>query len=379
MLKTCLVTFFGDNYGACLQTYATQETLRKLGCDVQILNYEYRSENRKDPFLNIMRKRFKNIPHYLFHYFQIMDFKAKKKLSARAFHQFRSEMLNIMEEKFYEAKEISKKNFLFDVYVAGSDQIWNPTFYGCCNPVYYLDFVCNEAKRISYASSIGVSVMPEEYVDEFRRLVLHFDAVSIREKKGSEIVEKLCQRNVPTVLDPTLLLTDKQWDAVCSKPIIDGEYIFCYLFSDNPAYNLVKKKLKKELNCKIVSIPFVFREAESNDEKVYHAGPAEFISLIKNAKMILTDSFHATAFSITYRKDFLVLERQNKKIKTNMNSRIYSIIGMLGIQDRLIKPYNFKSINNICKIDYDRVYDELENQRKYSIEYLKGALYEKNL
>lgn len=374
MKRACLVTYYGDNYGACLQAYAMQEILKKEGYAVEILNYKYNRARKR--LLNKLPQYLASIPHVVLSYSKIMDHRSKLCLRDAAFRRFREEKLQIMREAVCSIETIAANEWAFDLYVAGSDQIWNPTFYNCCNPVYYLDFVPKDKRTLSYASSIGISVMPEEYRSEFRRMISKIDYVSVREMAGVQIIRSICNREVPAVLDPTLLMPAEQWDLVCSDPIVQDDYVFCYLFSGNPQYKAIKRIMKKRLRCKIVSIPFAFREIEDDDEKIYDAGPAEFISLIKHAKFIITDSFHATAFSINYQKPFLALERQKKTLKTNMNSRMYSVLDMFGLRSRLIHPLmKAEEMEKLTEINYNAVCQILDKQRKYSYEFLKGALH----
>lgn len=380
MQRVCLVTYFGDNYGGCLQAYATQEVIKSENCSVELLNYQYNKKKSKFHVINKWLQRFRNIKYYIFTRDVLVEHRSKLHLSREAFQKFRQSNMNIMSDVVCSIEEVKQFTSEFDTFIAGSDQIWNPTFYSRCNPIYYLDFVSDGKKRISYASSIGISEMPEKYTRDFRRMISNIDYVSVRETAGAQIIKKVCDRDVPVVLDPTLLLSAERWDKVCSDRVVDGDYIFCYLFSQNAQYSEIKEKMKSILGCKIVTLPFGMREIVGDDEKIYGAGPGEFISLIKHAKFIITDSFHATVFSINYKKAFFVLERQKKGSKSNMNSRIYSVLNLFNLQNRLVNPMiGRQEIMEIDEIDYEQVHSILRMHQQESLAYLKEALHGEDL
>ena len=347
---------------------------------MKLLNYQYNKKKSKFHVINKWIQRFHNIKYYIFKRDALAEHRSKLNLNREAFQKFRQSNLNIMPDVVNSIDDAIQFASEFDIFIAGSDQIWNPTFYSCCNPIYYLDFVPNGKRRISYASSIGISDMPEKYTWDFRRMISNIDYVSVRETTGAKIIKKVCDRDVQVVLDPTLLISARRWDKICSDRVVEGDYIFCYLFSQNSQYREIKEKMQSILGCKIVTIPFGMREIVGNDKKIYEAGPAEFISLIKYAKFIITDSFHATAFSINYRKPFFVLERQKKGSKTNMNSRIYSVLDLFNIQNRLVNPLiSRQEILEIDEIDYEHVHNILHKYQQESLGYLKEALHGENM
>ena len=278
--KVCLVTFFGDNYGGCLQAFATQNYLEKLGVEVQILNYIYVRKKRKTikwfinkinacrPFRNYLKR--KKIIH--------ANVKNEHKRHA-AFEQFRRQYLHLTPKVFYGINDLRNDTLNFDLYLAGSDQIWNPTFYDCCNPVYYLSFVGTNKRKGSYASSIGLSAMPKHYCEDFKRYIDQLDFISVRERQGSRIINDITGRSVEVVLDPTFLLQPDDYEKLEQKVKVDTcRYIFCYLFSEFDYFADIKEYAKNVLGLKIVSFPYTIRELISNDEKIFGTCNNRFVS-----------------------------------------------------------------------------------------------------
>lgn len=368
--KVCLVTFFGDNYGGCLQAFATQNYLEKLGVDVQILNYIYIKKRTIKWFINKIKgcRPFKS---YLKRRKIMHAYLKNQNERHLAFEDFRKKYLHLTSKVFYSVNDLYHEKLNFDLYLAGSDQIWNPTFYGCCNPIYYLSFV--EANKIkgAYASSIGLSVMPKQYCKDFKKYINQLDFVSVRELQGSKLIKDIAGRSANVVLDPTFLLYPDDYEKLDSKVNLNaGKYIFCYLFSDFDYFVEVKEYAKNILGLKIISFPYTVRELAGDDEKIFDATPADFVKMIKNAALVITDSFHATALSINHQTPFLTLARQLDSDVKNMNSRIYSLLAMFDLTDRLINRNNYKQKIENYKIDFKKSATILEQKRLEAKEFL---------
>ena len=376
MKKIALVTCFLDNYGACLQAYALQKTITNCGNKCTIVNYiepegyykkSFSNKIKNSAVYNLIRcaisKKYKE--SYKFD-------KARRK----KFQSFRKKFLTFTEE--YENYEQLKQIKEFDAFVCGSDQIWNPTFYGKCHPAYYLEFVPESIKKISYAPSIGISDIPTEHVDDFRKYLEKFHRISVREQNGVDLVRKYANRESKWVLDPTMLLSGDEWGSVAKGTMHKKPYILCYLFGSHEYYKDAIEHLRKETGYDVVIIPFSKRDLNKEYHKIYKAGPAEFLSLIKNAEYVLTDSFHATVFSILFGRSFYTLLRNNENEKNGMNSRIYSLLSMVEKQDRCIAKADVNNFGVSQINDYDKVHSKLNVLRQESIEYLTNALDDEN-
>ncbi len=354
--KVGLATCFIDNYGACLQAYALSRKIKECGCKCQIINYIEPHNYNKPSLRNtlyshsliakILTLRYKHI--YIAH--------GKKP----AFHKFRRKYLSFTR-RFLTAKAVKDANLRFDACVCGSDQIWNPLFFNGNNDIYFLDFVSEGTKRIAYAPSIGLAEFPEEYMSDLKEKVNRFDYLSVRETAGQKIVAPLTDNDVKVVLDPTLLLTASQWAKIAKLPKIKEPYIFLYLFGNRPYIGEFVEYVRNLTGLQVVCIPYTEREKNPEYVKVYDAGPCEFLGLIKNASLVITDSFHATAFSINFNIPFYSLLRNEDSEKINMNSRIFSILDLVGLQERLVNPdveYPFNIDMNVDFTEANRRIDE---------------------
>lgn len=379
MKKVGLTTCFLDNYGACLQAYALSNVIESLGYDCEILQY-IEPQGYFDPtFID----RIKN--SFIYNKIRSISNSYKtsylcEKIKRKSFKKFRKTYLNISEKKYRSFDELKDANKYYDAFVCGSDQIWNPSFYGGNNKAYFLNFAEKGKRKVAYAPSIGLDKIPDEYEKDFAELVNYLDYISVREANAVNIVKELSGRDAKYVLDPTLLLDGEKWSKIVSEQrIVKKPYIFCYLFGEHDEYNVAVKHLREISNedLDIVIIPFCKKHLDNPYTKIYDAGPLEFLNLIKNAQYVITDSFHATVFSILFSRQFFTLPRFKKGQKNSMNSRIYSLLDTVGARDRLIDYSQFDTFQEIGKIDYSQIHSELERLRKDSLDYLKGALEEK--
>lgn len=254
----------------------------------------------------------------------------------------------------------------YDYFVSGSDQVWNPYYDFVAGKCDFLTFAENDQK-ISYAASFGVSEIPPERREEYTEYLKNFRAISVRESQGAQIVEDLTGRAAAVVLDPTLLLEGKEWEKVEKKPRCcpKRKYVLVYALGEKSnGFQSKIEQLKKEYEI------FDVRSVQRNGKEL-PIGPAEFLYLIKNAKIILTDSFHATVFSIIFHKRFVTYNRTG----LNMNSRIESLSEMLGIEECLNE---FGDLVCEAENDYKKIDEILDVERGKSIEFLNRAFKNRN-
>lgn len=375
MRKSGIITYFGENYGACLQAYAVQETMKKCGFNTEIINYLPGYETSK---LQMYLKKIKylaNLKKYI-NEKKIMSKYSEQQLNrSKKFREFVKKYLNITSKKYNNISELKNENLDYDVYITGSDQLWNPIHHKC-NPIYFLDFVTKGKKRVAFAPSIARAEIPDEYKTKMTRLLEKMDYISVREDINVQTVKELVpHKEVEHVLDPTLMLAANEWDKIMDAPIYNEPYIFCYLFGDLDYIGEFVEYIKEKTGYKIVSMPYNVRELENEDTaKIFDAGPLEFVNLIKNASIIITDSFHATAFSINYQKPFYTLLRQKEDNPDNMNSRFFSILKLVGLEERLILPESDFPTENFTFIDYEKPMQKLNMAREKTQKYLDRSL-----
>ena len=369
MKKIGLATCFVDNFGACLQAFALQKTIEKNGCECEVLKYSPIKSQRFEirfPFLR-PALRFRLLIKSLFSNSYKQEYLRKRK-----FDIFRKKYLKFSKEKYICDSALIKSNEIYDCFVTGSDQIWNPNLYGKTNNrFYFLDFVETNKKCIAYAPSIGVDKIPESCAKDMGKLLEKFSFVSVREETGKAIVNSCSTKKCSVVLDPTLLLNKEEWNNEIGKPLITKKYILCYLFAENPFYCDFIEKAKKHFNYDVVVIPLSPLKYDSSYKKIFKLGPLDFVNLISNASLVITDSFHASAFSINLNVPFYCLPRNNHGDLNNMNSRVYNLLKLTGLEDRLVT----KSVINFdSNVDFSNSNDILKQKRNVDMRLLYDSL-----
>lgn len=379
-MKTGLMSCYVDNYGACLQAYALQSAIESSGSECEIIKYtpyadlirttSYGANSEEEASVKIKRA----IAHPV-KFMKRRNFTQNSALRSAKFESFRNSYLKFGDKLYESWDELRKDPPEYDNFVCGSDQIWNPVIHHNTNVgPYFLDFVPEGKKRIAYAPSIGVEKIPEECRSEMKEFLEKFDTLSVREQHGAELIKELSALSAPVVLDPTLLFDGKWWSEVCHPVTVKKPYILCYLFNENPSTFRFVEFMKRKTGFDVVTLPQTFSDVYNKNIKIYDAGPAEFIWLIKNAELIITDSFHATAFSINFNKRFYCLRRNTTGEKNNMNSRITSILSLAGLEDRLIDNPDEGCKLPPNEIDYRSVNLRMAERRKRDLNFLKTAL-----
>lgn len=355
MKSVAIITIFDlTNFGNRLQNYALQNKLKSFKYDVYSIRNVYPWEYT---FRYIIKKYFQSILNRVIPNSKWMREKNFKEFSSLIKYS------NYKIEYGYPDKNISNS---FNYIIVGSDQIWNPEFAG--NDYYFLDFVKDRKKKIAYAASIGLSEVDENYALKMKKYLSDFNYISVREDAANEMLTKLTGRNdIKTLIDPTMLLTSKEWERVMKKPkIYKGEkYILLYFLGDLSEKRRSKiEDLAKKEHCKIIEI------LNPNDP-YYTSGPAEFLFLEKNARYIFTDSFHSSVFSIIFNVPFVIFDREENGMG-KMNSRIDTLVSTLKLKDRW---YNEEEITyENLHVDYTEAYKIIDMKRKESEAFLKQAL-----
>lgn len=359
MKRICIITICnGSNFGNRLQNYALQEVIKRNVVDAEVVTARNISGEIGKNFLK--SKAIFNLLHsrlFTRFVFKVINkAKIKKKMM---FFQFNKKYINW--SKKYIDKDFIPDNFEndFDYFVAGSDQIWNP-YMPFNSSVEFLCFAPAE-KRIAYAASFGVSELTESQKEFVNAKLEGFTNISVREESGLKILERAGIHQGRVVLDPTMLLTAEQWEAIEIRPVFslnENKYLLSYVLDEN---NIEAKEYINELSqkraLKVIDI------TNLDQPEYYGIGPSEFVYLIHHAAYICTDSFHATVFSILFHKKFSVFGRWN------MNGRISTLLNMLDVESSAeAGKYH------IGDIDYKKVDKKLAQERIKSIEFLKGKL-----
>ena len=259
-----------------------------------------------------------------------------------------------------------------DLLIFGSDQIWNPNWF---HPFYYADYQQITTPRVAYAPSIGVTKIMSEKVEKYEKALERFAKISVREESGVEVIQRITKQECIKVVDPTLLLAASEWDEIFNTKSTDDDYVLLYLLNDNKNHIQAAIEYAKKIGIKLKIIPYKNDTYLCNGEVIADAGPKEFLELIKNAHMVITDSFHGMIFSIIYRKQFYILTRFDDKKQDSQNSRIYQIIDEYGLHDRL-QEYNACEILESRRIDYQKINRKINEQIEISLHYLREILKE---
>lgn len=298
------------HYGSILQAFALQVKLKEIGYDSEIIDYLYPNEYHNS--LNKLRTTCENIKSYrkkIFHKILhlIYNKKDQNNINIRKirFDEFTKNNLNLTTVLYKNKEDLIANPPNYDVYLTGSDQVWN-SYFLYEDTTYLLSFAPQGKKKIAYAASFGQNKFDPDYAALYEKYLKQYDAISVRENSGISLVKELTGFNARLVLDPTLLLNKEDWIFYQSERLIDEPYILCYFldYSFNPypyLYDL-SNSLHKETGFKLIQIDKNRYITPLNfpSKSICNAGPKEFISLIQNASLIITTSFHGTAFAINF-------------------------------------------------------------------------------
>ena len=363
------------NYGGFLQEMALQDAINSFGYECEIIDYEVSQE-----FNTFSLKR--GIKNFSFD-------KIKKKLTKektillsspvsdsitkrkRAFDKYRAHNLVLSKKMSY--SDLHSIDLNYEQLVCGSDQIWNPDYN---IPAFFLNFGRKDCRKIIYAASIGKGQLSCLEKKTYSKLLEFPDYISVREDSAQKLISSITEKNVELVLDPTLLHQQEYWMKKADDSSLNHRnYIFCYFL------NLTDEKVKsandfaKKNNYEVIAIPYLHNEVEKYTEKLEgkllsEVNPADFLNLIRNAEAVITDSFHATVFSIIFQKDFWCFGRNAGTY--NMNKRLHTLLGYVEMQDRLIEPDDLKNKMHCTHVDIDL--HNLKIKQKESIAFLSDAL-----
>lgn len=358
--------FTYHNYGTALQVTALYKTLKNLGCMPDVINY---APQAKSPMLHNSNMLVEEIAKF------------RDRLKNHSYHRYdipnREEKFQQFQEKYLTFSKACKGlidlealNDKYQGFICGSDQIWAPSVF---DPHYFLDFVLDDNKKISYAPSVGLNRIEDDIIkDKIAYYSSKIKYLSTREKSGSEIISELTGREVETVIDPTLLVTESEWADIANDYADNlGEYMLVYVLGNNESVWKSINAISKKMNLPIRIIPVFYKDLKRTGCIEDSIGPEEFLSLVKNASFVCTDSFHGLAFSIIFKKNFSVFERFKEGNPLNQNSRIYNILKILNLTDRIMKG---NEIEPTQYVDYEDVYGRLEEQKEKSLQFLKNAI-----
>lgn len=385
-IKVGIVTLYHNNYnfGGLLQAYALPTAVKKyLGISAEQIDYFFMPEQEtktEKPKNAVSIPKVINLVGFLFfNRLKKNNFNKRKK----AFENFINDIPH--SDRIYNYDNISESLKVYNTFICGGDQIWidckkMPWFRTEDSRVFTLRFVPEGVKKISYAPSMAVLELTDEFKKEFIIGVNRLDWVSVREKRSLPVLRKLTDKPVTVAVDPVLLLKESDWLKEINYSGKNKKYILCYLLSDSISQRKAVTKLAKKINCKIITFPHILENIVRKcdlffgDTHDYTSGPREFIGLIKNAEFVISDSFHACVFSMIFKTPFAVFERNKIGEKGNMNSRIYDFLEEYHLENQLMTERELTEIKEIPKMDFTYAHEHWEERREESLKYLENAL-----
>lgn len=373
------------NYGGALQSYALVKVLREMGYDAeQICLSRMQDRTLSEDCISVGDNTGK----------KKVSEKAKKKPAegenevkydeiyrgyiAPRFIKF-AEFLNEIphSEKEYSANSIFMANDVYDAFITGSDQVWNFTWH---NPGNFLEFADDDKKKIAYAVSAGTNKLDEVQKRYISRVLPRFDAVSVRETSLIDTYSRAADVKLSQALDSVLLLDSDKWDEIASERLVDDRYMFCFFYNPTYAMYELARDYADNHGLKIALIPYALCnrymtiDDKLGDYRMGNASPADFISLIKYADCVFTDSLHTMYFSLIYQKQVYAFKR---KVNLEMESRLLSLADMFDCRDHYCDDeanMTLEHIESIKPIDYSKEFKTFNKLKEESITFLKNAL-----
>lgn len=364
-MKIGILTFHcAHNYGAVLQCYGLQEALKAMGHDVQVI--DYRPDYLWKPYkvFNIQRFRTNSL-------YELLKLVAKETILLpnrikrhRAFDDF-------IKKRFNLSHSITQQDIpsCYDVYVMGSDQIWNPKITKGFDQVYfgYFSFQKANKKYVAYAASMESTKLEPNSINFLLKSLNNFDAISVREMQLAEQLHSLTGKKIETVLDPTLLVDHSIWNKIAIEPLKKKGYVLVYQIRMDTNVMHIADSIANQLNTHVIEITGNLTFQFNNRKRVQYASPEEFLGLIKNAACILTTSFHGTAFSVIFNRPFYCIA-----LNDGYDTRSQSLLASIGLEHRIIGKNDMPVFSTI---DYDNgINDCIMNMRAASMQFLQENL-----
>lgn len=350
------------NVGASLQAYALIQYLKSLGHDAEIIDYTPDYLRHFTLFGSVSGKYNYPLIRQAYHIAKLPGrIMARHSQRKKEYDLFKHKFLPVTDKSYHSNTELKQNPPLADVFFAGSDQIWNTLFPNGKDPAFYLDFVPDNAVRASYAASFATESLEDNTEQKVSQWLKKLDFISVRESSGVKIVQQL-GLNAVQVLDPVFLLDENSWIRIEKNLGLNQPYILYYDFDNNERMCEFAVKYAEKVHCKIYSI----LPSKIADRCFAHEGPDSFVYLVRNAEAVISNSFHATAFSIIFKKQFFVFNREER-----INTRMQDMLESLGLLDRLLLN---GEINEELKIFYPRVVVKLSRQIDKSKEFIDTVL-----
>lgn len=371
-MKAAIMTLaLSDNYGAALQSYGLSKTLTDMGVENEV--YRYQDWSRITYGMSkVSRMKYEAL--------KVAKFLLTGGARAKGFAAFREAYIPMTQKLYGNNAQLRQEPGEYDVYISGSDQIWNPKLF-VFDYSYFLDFVPEGKKKISYASSFGKAGFEESYKEKCGQLLSQYSHISVREKSGEAIVKELCGKDAFTAVDPTLLLTREEWMPLTENASEESKKfngILCYIMPGDKlvenAIESIAQQLHQKTGLPIMRLGikehkvFSYKKGETDIK----AGPAEYLAYFAGAQYVVTNSFHGTAFSVNFGKEAFIPINDTLPPEKALHERVKSLLTQVGAEELMISAS--KPLLTERNLDKEKIAANLAALRKRSMDYLKRAL-----
>lgn len=352
-----------SNYGSLLQSLATVEVVESLGHSCRIIDYRRDDERGLRSILTLLAKK----PGWNNNIVKKIAYVAMRwpaeKIAEVKFDSMRRRYLK-MTPRINTLDGL--RTLTADIFMTGSDQVWGPVAGDRFDEAYFLTFA-DKGRKVSYAGSFGRTAFDDEVLERYRSMLSRYDAISVRENSAVDTLSAMGITAVGQVLDPTLLLDEAGWRKYMpDAPSVKGQYVLVYQLHNNPALDLYAKRVATRLGLPLIRMSASLHQVARSGRFKFLPGIGQFLSLIKNARYMVTDSFHGTAFAINFNTPFVEILPGN-----GTGSRNQSILQLTGLSDRIVTDFDDFSILD-RPIDFEPVNRVIADERRRSVEILKS-------
>ena len=353
--KVSIITVHvGSNFGSVLQTVASSSVFKKLGCEVTIVNYI----PDRVTFSRLFRDSFSSFRDFIKLFYRLPNTIRNKSL----YIGYLKKHCNL-SKRIYSSDNFLSKCPKADLYVTGSDQVWNSIHNEGVDTHYFYDGV--DGEKIAYASSIGKTDLTEDDKKAFLRFLPEYAGISVREKSAVSTLDELGIKSIQ-VIDPTFMINKDEWLDYSVGRLIDAHYLLVYIpynIKDKDMIYETARVIASKRGLKVVTFAWNYRTDKYADMTIKYASPGDFVSYMLYADVVITNSFHGTAFSINLNKEFWVY------MPTAFSTRIESLLDLCGLKSRLLEDV-LKKPDKIETINYSAINKILDNKRKETIDFL---------
>lgn len=385
MARIGIATFYSGNYGSILQAYALQTALQEFGQTPVIIKHDMRGSFPGSRFFdNIANRGLVDTARF---YIDVARTRMRQSPVSRAaaecratcLNSFASEQLNLTD-RLYGNSDYSDCAEEADIFVAGSDQVWNPKI-TAWSDFYWLSFLPSDVPKFSYAPSMGVASLSSHQKKRLVKRTQGYSSISVREKSTADLLNNsgIIDKHVRAVADPTILLSADHWAKQAAKSNSEGvrkPYLFAYLLRASSEQREFARRMADERGLSLVVYPYLEPRPTSNDAdawgdvRIVDDTPWDFLRRLSQADLVLTDSFHCTLFSTFFEREFYVVPKAMDT--SSQSTRITDYLGCCGLGDRLID----KQMPEFSVPDFSRVRKSVDLMRAEARGYLQGAIEE---